>query len=512
MEATMKHRIVRLLAALLLSALLVGCSGQEDLPEDTSPLPLEEEGPETDDRVILPEHFALPYAPDLPLDGVDCPDGMQQVVSSLLCEGLFRLGPDFQPIPNLCSGYTYDAENLTYTLSIRSSVTFSDGTPLTPDDVKATLDRARKSERYAVRLADIASVSAGGASVTVTLSAPNAALPALLDIPISKAGTERNAAPTGTGPYLFSVENGEPWLIANQSWWRGGGQPADRIALVECADLDTKLYRFTSHDVQLITADLTGTSPITASGNTVYQDADTTVLQYLGINTAREGLDDAALRRALSLGIDRSHIVSAFLSGHGKAAQFPVSPVSPLYPAEREQRYAPESFAAALESSGYAGSRTLKLLVNEENTFKVSVAQYLADTFTAAGIPMEARILPWADYTAALAAGDFDLYYGEVKLSADWDVSALLATGGALNYGGWSSELTDMRLAACAAAEDRAAAMDALCFHLQQNAPIIPLCFKSTSVLMQADVLEGLSPTMTEPFYNLAGCTINLRK
>ena len=124
---------------------------------------------------------------------------------------------------------------------------------------------------------------------------------------------------------------------------------------------------------------------------------------------------------------------------------------------------------------------------------------------------MEAKVLPWEEYTAALAAGDFDLYYGEVKLSADWDLTSLLAAGGTLNYGGWANSTTDNLLATFAASEDRISSARTLCLHLQQSAPILPLCFKSTSVLMQTDVLKGLYPTMAEPFYNLTDCTIHLQ-
>lgn len=119
------------------------------------------------------------------------------------------------------------------------------------------------------------------------------------------------------------------------------------------------LYRFTTHDVQLITADLTGISPINATGNTSYLDANTTILQYLGCNTARAPLDNAAFRKALASGFNRTYIVSAFLSGHGTAAQFPVSPVSSLYPSALEERYSRDSFTAALAASGYTSGRTL---------------------------------------------------------------------------------------------------------------------------------------------------------
>ena len=56
------------------------------------------------------------------------------------------------------------------------------------------------------------------------------------------------------------------------------------------------------------------------------------------------------------------------------------------------------------------------------------------------------------------------------------------------------------------------AAMEALCTYLQKQAPILPVCFKSTSVLVQTDVAEGLTPTMAEPFYDLSSCVFHLRE
>ena len=50
-----------------------------------------------------------------------------------------------------------------------------------------------------------------------------------------------------------------------------------------------------------------------------------------------------------------------------------------------------------------------------------------------------------------------------------------------------------------------------LCAYLKEQAPILPVCFKSTSVLTQADVVQGLEPTAAEPFYNLGQCTIALQ-
>lgn len=187
----------------------------------------------------------------------------------------------------------------------------------------------------------------------MVLSGPNTSFPALLDIPIVKAGTETSLTPIGTGPYQFTSGESSSRLTANPNWWNGGALPVQQIFLSAAEDRDTLLYQFSSHDIQLLTADLTGTDPITATGNTSFQDVDTTVLQYVGINVNRAPFDNAALRKALNLGINRVSLISAFLSGHGSAAQFPVSPVSPLYPSELESVYSYDAFASAMSAAGY---------------------------------------------------------------------------------------------------------------------------------------------------------------
>ena len=155
-------------------------------------------------------------------------------------------------------------------------------------------------------------------------------------------------------------------------------------------------------------------------------------------------------------------------------------------------------------------TRTVTMLVNSENSFKVAAAESIAEALSDFDLQIQVQALPWGEYTAALAAGNFDLYYGEVKLTADWDLSALVGTGGSLNYGGWTDPETDQLLAAYAAAGDRAAALSALCGRLLEQAPILPVCFSTSSVLYQSGSITGLTPTMAEPFYDLGSCEIHL--
>ena len=513
----MKLRLLKILSLPLCLLLLSGCwQAEPDVPDIGDLMTEEEPAPTVQEDIILPAEFRLPYSPDQTLDPITCSDGMQQVAASLLYEGLFELDEDLEPQMLLCRSVAFDEEALTCTLRLREGALFSDGSPLTAEDVVKSLKRAAVSDRYGARFRRVASISESEGAVVITMTAMNRALPALLDIPIVKAGTETDLVPIGTGPYRFVSDESGARLEENDHWWSGERLPVDTVQLLSAADRDTMLYQFTSRDTQLITADLTGTAPISVTGSIGFHDADTTILQYVGFNTTRAPFDNAALRTALEKGFNREFVVSATLSGHGRAAHFPISPVSPLYPHALEDNYSFDAFATAMTEAGWNDGepQTVTLLVNSENSFKRSAAEHIADSLSAFDLEVEVQALPWEEYTAALAAGDFDLYYGEVKLTADWDLAPLLGTGGSLNYGGWSNVRTDNLLATLrtSTADTRAENAKLLCDHLSQTNPILPVCFKSTTVLVQSGVIEGLSPTAADPFYHLSACSIHLRQ
>lgn len=514
----MNQHIKQYWIALLLPVfLLTGCWQDTPSSEALQPeMPNASQTPDSSEMSSLPSSFSLPYFAGQTLDPITCPDGDQQTVSALLYEGLFELDDTLSPQKKLCASSNYDAATLTWTFALRDGVVFSDGSVLTGADVAASLQRAMVSPRYAARLSGLKSVSAGKNSVTVVLNGPNTHLPALLDIPIVKSGTESDLIPIGTGPYHLTFDDsGSPYLTANPAWWGGGGQPVERIELVDCGDSDSVRYQFTSRNVQLMTADLTGTNPVSATGNFEFHEADTTVLQYIGFNCRSRLFSSAKLRSALNLGINRDGLVSAYLSSHAKSTQFPVSPVSPLYPDEMDADYAYADFESAMTEAGYASGTTTHsatMIVNAENSFKISAARYTAAALSAFDIKIQVTVLPWDEYLSALQRGDYDLYYGEVKLGADWNLSSLLATGGSLNYGGFSDVTLDTLLASYIASPEQDVSLSAICHYLRQNAPILPICFKCTSVLSQQGVLENLTPTAANPFFNLTGCAIHLEE
>ena len=140
----------------------------------------------------------------------------------------------------------------------------------------------------------------------------------------------------------------------------------------------------------------------------------------------------------------------------------------------------------------------------------MACAEFIAENLSLLDWKITVKALPWEDYLSALSAGDFDLYYGEVRLTADWDITSLIGTGGSLNYGGYTNTVTDGLLQSFASSGDRAYAARQLCAHLLTTAPIAPICFQQDILLTHDGVVSGMTPTVTSIFSGLENWTIQL--
>ena len=79
-----------------------------------------------------------------------------------------------------------------------------------------------------------------------------------------------------------------------------------------------------------------------------------------------------------------------------------------------------------------------------------------------------------------------------------------------MNYGCYQNEATDFMLEQFSRSEQTTDSVRRLCRYLQAQAPILPLCFKRTTVLTESGVVEDLMPTASNPFYGWNSTTIHL--
>ena len=501
-------RLHRALALCLGLLLLSGCGGPEPLPSPTdTPAPTQSQMPQT------PARFSLGYDPAASLHPISGDSQVNQELTGLVYQGLYELDNTFTPQPVLAQSASVSEDGLTWTFVLKSETVFSDGTPLTAAHAAASLNSARTAALYAQRLAGVTGAAAGEENtLTVTLAAPNGNLPALLDVPLVLEQAE-GPAPLGTGYYHYEQSGEELLLRPNPHNAAAAALPYTAIPLTPVSDSESRIAAFDSGEVSCVTTDFTDPYALGYSSSFETTDFPTTALLYLGFRTGDGMCRDARVRRAVSMALDREEAVRVDLSGHGDVACLPVSPLSGEYgqTAADTLAYNKEEAASLLEQAGYVKKEDgllyrgrnpaeLTLLVNSDNDGRQAVAVRLAQALEELGITVTVQRLPWSGYTAALEKGNFDLYLAEVRLTGDFDPTALLT--GELNYGGFYSEELPVLLAQwrVARGSQRTQAANALWERFVQEVPIAPVCFKRGSLLMRWGMVANLSPTRGNPY------------
>ena len=500
------------LCVLLAACLLVLAACGEETPPPPAPLPTP-----TPSASPAPEpvEFALASYPGSSFHPAAGDNRTNLNLGGLLYEGLFALDQQFQVRPVLCQSYTVSEDARAWTFVLKPDVSFSDGSPLTAAVAAAALEEARTSPLYASRLADVTAVRPGEGSVTITLRTPNGNLPALLDIPISKGGGER---PLGTGPYL--LEETEEGLRLRARPDRAGTLPREVIPLYGVQAADELIQAFDTRAVALVSTDLTGSSALGFSGSYETIDYPPSPMVFVGFQTERGPCRDSAVRRALQRAADREVMTSVLLARHAVPAALPAAPGSVLYHDDVAQAmsFSPAEAEEILSAGGWLpegedGVRQkgqerleLTLVVSGDNAGRVALAEQMAETLKNLGMAVTVRRLPWESYLEALSRGEFDLYLGEVRMTADFDPSALMAPGGVLNYGGYAAPQVQEALDSFRAASGQARTLAAknLYRRLAEDPPFVVLCFKNWSVLIQWKQISGLTPTQQNIFDNFA--------
>ena len=121
------------------------------------------------------------------------------------------------------------------------------------------------------------------------------------------------------------------------------------------------------------------------------------------------------------------------------------------------------------------------------------------------GLKVTVRELAWSEYTTALEQGNFDLYYAEVRLNPDFDLSMLFKPDGKLNYGKVNDE-TLMELIGSylgAKSDGRKDACANMCAQIINSGYIVPLCFEKHQMITHRGVIEGIKACENNPLMNV---------
>jgi len=276
----------------------------------------------------------------------------KQVERYVLLTTLARYDSALVPQPYLARAWTWSGDRKSLVLRLQPGVRWHDGTPTTARDVVWTLSAARDPATGYPRTADFADVAfvndPNDSTVVVRFAHAQprfpdvltylAILPAHVLDSIPRAELRRaawNQHPVGNGPFRFVAhEPNRRWIFAADSAFPAalGGPPAlARLIIVVVDEPTAKLAALTAGEI-----DFAGIQP--AHAEFVRKDTALAVLDYPAIypygivlNMRRPPFDDAKVRLAAALALDRREIVDGYLYGFGSVADGPVPPGVPGY-------------------------------------------------------------------------------------------------------------------------------------------------------------------------------------
>ena len=385
--------------------------------------------------------LTMPYYKSLTLNPYLSTDYTNRALFSLLYQCLFTIDRNYKVEPLLCKRYMHSKDMKVYTFFLEEKATFSDGSPVTAEDVVASLNAAWQSEYYKGRFTHITGLEASSdGGVTVYLDTAFEDLPLLLDIPIVKSGEIHADRPLGSGPYALYTAAGGESLRRRQDWWCKPATMAvypETVYLTPANSITHIRDEFEFADLNLVCADPGSDRYADYRRDRELWDCENGIFLYLATCADSPVFSNDTVRAALTYAIDRDFLVENFYRGFARSATLPASPLFPYYNQNLASRYShnAERFAEAVKAAELQG-RTVVFLVNKDDSLRLRVARQIAKMLEAGGLQVEMKEVKTSAFQEALRLWDFDIYLGQTKLSPNMDLSHFFSTNGNLSWGG----------------------------------------------------------------------------
>lgn len=403
---------------------------------------------------------------------------VEQQMARLVFEPFIDFDPQGREIPQLLARVPsvnngdLSADGRTIVYRLRPQVRWSDGVPVTAQDVLFTLRAIQDPNnpvpsREGYDLIDRA-YARGPHVVVLHLKyawapavdtffsygfRPQFVLPAhILKSQAPLARAPFNAAPTvGDGPFKFvQWKRGDSILyVANPLYWRGRSKAA-RLDIRIVPDPNTNLLMLQSRELDWNLVAPAQLDTLSSNNDLAYRSVRSSVVAGLTLNLTHAPLNDVRVRRALAMAIDRPQISRKITLGKYPVTDVIQPPFSWAFdPTVKEPQYDPREADALLDAAGWRrgadGVRrksgrpfSLVYVQFKETTSGMRVATEVQAELRGHGIAVSQKTVTSAQLflprTGILASGGFDLAYVPFTMGSDPDDSAILRCGGASNW------------------------------------------------------------------------------
>ncbi len=452
---------------------------------------------------------------------------------SQIYETLTAVDPTLTVRPALAESWVVEDEGRRVTFTLRPDLTFSDGSPLTAEDVVRSWRRLF-DPRFPSPLAslvaevvgarallggqasDIASLgvrSSGDRTVVVDLERGGGDLPAIVSgapfaiVPASATNDEIVPTPgrlAGSGAYLLDRVDPDAFvLVANPRYW--AGEPAIRtVRMLTTLGGRSPVDAFVAGDIDVTPISFMDAGWIAYDrelGPSLRSDPSLSVTYY-GFDTVRPPFDDVLVRRAFAMAVDWRRLAALDEPGSSIPATGMVPAGMPGVPkGDFLPPYDPPAARRLLAEAGHPGGQGLDPIsfIASGGGYDGAILTMLRENL---GVAIDYATMDFGAYQDRLATDPPQIW--SLSWIADYPgpndfLGVLLGTGSTANQGAWSSGPFDAAIAdatAATSADEATAAYARAMTILQEDVPAVPVAY-GTSFSLVREGLLGASQTGT---------------
>jgi peptide/nickel transport system substrate-binding protein len=406
--------------------------------------------------------IGMPWEP-IGLYPIRAIDSASYYAQTLLYEGLVKYDPQLKIVPALADQFTIGDGGCTYRFRLRRGLHFSDGSPITLNDVEATY-RLALSVRSPFRAdyADIASIECLGENEFVLhLKQPNAALLSrLVELRILPAKLLRapdgglsslSRTPIASGPFcLKRWESGlELDFVPNSFYW---GTKPKTDSLIWRVVPDKALLALCLSRGELDAAQIdaqTWTTVLSRQRELQLDRFPGSRTMYLGFNLTEPPLDQLPVRQAICSGIDRQSIITNIYHGFAFAPASDVPKGSWVYNRQAMilpfDRIRAQNLLKEVEEHTPFKQVSFRILTVRDSQ---DVAEAVSDDLKRIGIKNEVQVLEYSTLRRSyLQKGKFSSVIWSRSSGPDPECGIVWGSGGPLNYCRYKDAKVDELLA-----------------------------------------------------------------
>jgi peptide/nickel transport system substrate-binding protein len=369
-------------------------------------------------------------------------------------EGLTTRDENLEIAPGLAESWDGSDDGLTYTYTLRDGLTWSDGEPITADDVVWTIETSKEQEweNYVYFTQYLTVTALDERTVQVTSSIPTPQLPDMGFIILPKhiweplgdadgVASHDGTDGVGSGPFVLAPDGFQDQqavtMVANPNWygWEGEEPPVEQIIFRHFENSDAMVAALESGEI-----DAAHNVPAAAVENLESNEDIEVVIGYQGtieeiaVNGGagpaqpHPALLDVEVRRAMGHAIDKQALIEDLWYGHAQEGVTFLPSVDrkwmPEFTDEEKFNFDPDLANQMLDEGGYLDSDgdgirempdgtnpiVIRHLVNTNEALAAQYGDLLVGWMEAIGIGVELEAMDSDQLGTAIIEGNYDTF------------------------------------------------------------------------------------------------------